>query len=45
MSERTYVRSADGEVAVDGHHSQQTDTGHAEEDVERCVDLETKTRK
>ena len=39
----TYVWSADGEVAVNGHHSQQADTGHAKEDVESCIDLETKT--
>lgn len=40
----TYVWSTDGEVAVDGHHSQQTDTGHAKEDVECRIDLETKTQ-
>lgn len=37
----TDVWSADGEVAVDSHHRQQADTGHAEEDVESCINLQT----
>lgn len=38
--QNTYVRSANGDVPVNGHHSQQTNTGHSKEDVKSCVDLE-----
>lgn len=38
----TYVWSADGEVSIDGHHRQQANAGHAEEDVESCIDLVAK---
>lgn len=41
----TYVWSADGEVAIDGHHRQQADAGHAKENVESRVDLEAEQKK
>lgn len=37
----TDVWSADGEVAVDSHHCQQANTGHAKEDVKSCINLQT----
>lgn len=35
----TYVWSADCEVSINSHHSQQANTGHAKKDVESCIDL------
>lgn len=35
----TDVWSADGEVAVDGHHRQQANAGHAKEDIQSCINL------
>ena len=40
----TYVWSADAQVAVNGHHGQQADTGHPKEDVQSCIDLEDNIR-
>lgn len=40
----TYVWSADCEVAIDSHHGEQANAGHAKENVESCVDLEKNTR-
>lgn len=37
----TDVWSADGEVAVDGHHRQQANAGHAKEDIQSCINLKT----
>lgn len=42
VCEGTYVWSADCEVAIDSHYGEQADAGHAKENVESCVDLETK---
>lgn len=44
VCEGTYVWSADCEVAIDSHHGEQANAGHAKENVERCVDLEKNTR-
>lgn len=42
ICDSTYVRSADGEVAINGNHSQQADAGHAEKDVKSCIDLKNR---